>query len=142
MALEMNRKLKDSMINVYDLQKKISVLSPVAAPQPALDLNFTPSKQTQNVNVSALLKEANENKDLKSSPAKEGKLSSRHRLSQTSLLPSIKKTLTAEDEEDEYYDEEYDEEEEGEENKIDEQAVEIVSPGKKPKSLEKENEEE
>ena len=31
----------------------------------------------------------------------------------------------------EYYDEEYDEEDYGEENKIDEQAVEIMSPGKK-----------
>ena len=72
----------------------------------------------------------------KKSPVKEGKLSSRHRLSQTSLLPSMKKTLTVADE-DEYYDEEYDEEEDGL-DKIDDQAVEIMSPGKKIKAFEKE----
>lgn len=50
----MNKKLKDSMINVYDLQKKISVLSPVNA-QPSQEIDFTPKP---NLNVSAMLKEA------------------------------------------------------------------------------------
>ena len=49
----MNKKLKDSMINVYDLQKRF-VLSPVNA-QPSQEIDFTPKP---NLNVSAMLKEA------------------------------------------------------------------------------------
>lgn len=99
------------------------MLSPVPAAQ---EIDF----KNPNLNASAAIKEATPKKDNLTSPEKEAKLSSRHRLSKTSLLPSIKKTLTVADE-DEYYDEEYDEEDYGEENKIDEQAVEIMSPGKK-----------
>ena len=115
------------MNNVYDLQKKINVLSPVTGPQ---EIDF----KNPNLNVSDLLKEAKKNN---MSPEKEVKLSSRHRMSKTSLIPSMKSIVA---DEDEYYDEEYDEEEDGEENKIDEQAVEIMSPGKKIKALEKEEE--
>ena len=51
--MDMNKKLKDSMINVYDLQKRF-VLSPVNA-QPSQEIDFTPKP---NLNVSAMLKEA------------------------------------------------------------------------------------